>query len=288
MAKQEPVLKTDHHMSRRESILAWVSIVLCTLAATLPVASRAQSAPEAWQWRATIYAWAPALDGETSFAGGGGGGSVGISGSDILKALNFTFMGALEAHKGRWGVGTDVIYLDLEDSRSETRNLSLGGNDLPVGVTADLDLNISGWLWTIAGSYRVVDEPLYSIDLLTGARLLKLGETLSWQFNGNIGSLPLPGPSGKSHASATIWDGIVGVRGRAGFGAKDRWFVTGQVDIVTGRSDLTCQAALGAGYRFNWGEIAGLWRYLDYNLGSGRAIQGLTLNGPALAASFRF
>lgn len=44
----------------------------------------------------------------------------------------------------------------------------------------------------------------------------------------------------------------------------------------------------GVGYAFHWGEITGVWRYLDYDLESGSPMQSLTLSGPAIGATFRF
>ena len=42
------------------------------------------------------------------------------------------------------------------------------------------------------------------------------------------------------------------------------------LDVGTGQSDRTTQAAVGLAYAFNWGDIDAMWRYLDYNLKSGR------------------
>jgi len=257
----------------------------------LPRAAQAEEGSDDWQWGLTIYGWLPSLSGDTSFPpapGDGGGGSIGVSGQDILNALNFTFMSMVDVHKGRWGLATDVIYLDLGAKKSDTRNWTIGGQDLPVGVTADLDLNITGWLWTTVGTYRFIDEQRRSLTILAGARLLSLAETLKWQLSGDIGSLPLDGPVGKSHVSDDLWDGIVGVTGRVNFGAGGRWFVPYYLDVGTGDSDLTWQAMTGIGRAYGWGELTVVWRYLDYDLGSNAPLQSLTLSGPAIGATWRF
>jgi hypothetical protein len=287
-ASKESILRTDRGTDQWGVAPALASMALCSGLLILPAAAHADPAAGEWQWRATIYAWLPSVDGESSFPSDGGGSSIDVSGSDILNALDLAAMGSLEAHKGRWGFGTDIIYLDLGASKNKTRSLSVGGYELPAGVTADLDLNLTGWLWTLGGSYRPIDESRRSLDLFAGARLLNLTETLDWQFDGNIGSLPLPGRSGRSKASINVWDGIVAARGRAILGDKEKWFVSGHLDVGAGESDLTWQAMLGVGYKFGWGEISGLWRYLDYNFDSRRTIRGLTLNGPAIAVSVRF
>ena len=75
---------------------------------------------------------------------------------------------------------------------------------------------------------------------LSGARYLDVEQTLGWQFNGNIGALPLAA-SGSRSVDDSLWDGIIGVRGRASFGANREWFVPYYVDIGTGQSDFTWQ-----------------------------------------------
>jgi hypothetical protein len=253
------------------------------LAAAMPSVSRAET-PDEWHYAATIYAWLPSIGMDTSFPADGGT-SVDVTGSDILNALNFTFMGALGAQKGDWGLWTDVIYLDLGGSTKKTRDLAVSGADL---ATAKADLNITGWVWTTVGTYRVVDHPNYSMDVLAGARMLNLSTDLKWSLTGDLGVPPIIDASGKSDVSETLWDGIVGFRGRAEFGEDHKWFVPYYFDIGTGDSDLTWQGILGAGYSFDWGDLLAVWRYMDYEMSSKDAIQNANFNGPAFGVTFHF
>ena len=41
-------------------------------------------------------------------------------------------------------------------------------------------------------------------------------------------------------------------------------------------------------YRFNWGDIAGFWRYMEYDLPSDAALGSMDFNGPAVGAIFRW
>ena len=66
------------------------------------------------------------------------------------------------------------------------------------------------------------------------------------------------------------------------------WFVPWYVDVGTGQTDLTWQAIGGLGYSFKWGEVIGVWRYMDYNFKSGAPIEKLTLNGPAIGVAFHW
>ena len=40
--------------------------------------------------------------------------------------------------------------------------------------------------------------------------------------------------------------------------------------------------------KFNWGEVAAVWRYIDYDMKSGKPIQSVTFNGPQIGATWRW
>ena len=261
---------------------------ICVLAALLPARSQADSSSNEWQWGATLYAWLPSMGGDTSFPPHGDGPPIDITADKILDALNFTFMGAFEGRKGPWSVATDVVYLDMGAHKTGTRDLSIPHFDLPASVDANVRLDITGWLWTLEGSYSFVQQEGFSMDVLAGARMLDLQEDLKWSFNGDIESLPLPGRSGSSHAKTTHWDAIVGLKGRANFGAERNWYVPYYVDVGAGDSDLTWQGMVGLGYRFDSIDVTGVWRYLDYDMGNSTPIKSLDFNGPAVGVTFRF
>jgi hypothetical protein len=294
---QQPQLTEDNAMPllmfQRDDTLVWRSLTrplaaVAVAAALLPFHAHADSTAGEWQWDATVYMYLPSIGGETSFPPSGGGPSVDVSADAILDSLNFAVMGALGARKGPWGVATDVIYLDLGSSKKGTRNFQLGQVDLPASVDADLRLDITGWLWTLTGSYALVQQERVSMDVLAGVRMLDLEETLRWQFNGDISTLPLPGRSGNGSAEATQWDAIVGVKGRASFGAEGNWYVPYYLDVGTGDSDLTWQGMVGLGYSFDSIDVVGVWRYLDYDIGDDTPIASIDFNGPALGVTFRF
>lgn len=261
---------------------------MAALAALVPFHANADAPADGWEWNATVYLWLPSLGGETSFPSSGGGPSIDVSADAILDSLNFAFMGALGGRKGPWGVATDVIYLDLGSTKKGTRNFGIGNIGLPASVDADLKLDVTGWLWTLTGSYALVERERMSLDVLAGARMLDLEQDLRWQLNGDISSLPLPERSGTSGAEATQWDAIVGVKGRATFGAEGNWYVPYYLDVGSGDSDLTWQGMVGVGYSFDSVDVTGVWRYLDYDLGDNTSISSIDLNGPALGVTFRF
>jgi len=263
------------------------SVAVLTIAAISPAIVAAQELSDQWKFRASIYGWLPDIGGSTTFPAGTGT-SINVNADKILDTLKFTFMGTFEAQKGRWGAFTDVIYLDVGGSKSQTRDLTVGNVTLPAGVTADAQLDIKAWVWTLAGTYRVVSDPGFTMDVLAGARLLDVEEKLGWQFSANLGGIAPPSRTGNSELKDNVWDGIIGVKGRFAFGADREWYVPYYLDVGTGDSDLTWQGVAGIGYAFRWGELFAVWRYLDYNLKSGSKIEDVNFNGPAIGVAFRW
>lgn len=238
--------------------------------------------PEKWHVAATVYSWLPAIDGKVIFPGGLGSADLHVPFHDILNHLKMTFMGAVDVHYGRWGMFTDALYLDVGGVKSQTNDFSIGDTRIPIGTTADLTVDIKSWVWTLAGEYRVVSDPAWSVDLLAGARMLYLKPTLGWSLNGDIGPTFTPGRNGSESISETLWDGIVGVKGRYVFGEDRAWFAPFYLDVGTGQTKFTWQATAGVGYSYRWGDVLAVWRYLDWNARSGTSLSDLNMSGPML------
>lgn len=271
-------------MRQMQRMVSAAAMVVATLA---PSVVSAQQPSDQWQFRASVYGWLPDIGGNTTFPAGTGT-TINVDSSQIIDTLKFTFMGTFEAQKGRWGAFTDVIYLDVGGSKSGNRDLTIGGVALPTGISADASLDIKSWVWTLAGFYRIAADPGATLDVLAGARLLDIEQSLGWQFSADIGGVAPPPRTGSSVISADIWDGIVGVKGRLAFGANREWYVPYYLDVGTGNSDLTWQAVAGIGYAFRWGELFAVWRYLDYKLKSDSKIEDVNFSGPALGVAFRW
>lgn len=269
---------------------AIVSLALA-VCATAPSSALAQTDANTWQWRGTIYLWGAGIDG-TADLPSGAAVNASMSFDDILKSLDFAFMGALEARKGRWGAFTDVIYMDLSNSKSGTRSLEFTGPGgritIPADASHDADIGLKGTVWTLAATYTALEKPNYELLLLGGARYLDLKIDLGWQATGNVGPLPPVVRAGKASGEVKNWDAIVGVRGRADLDANGKWYVPYYFDIGTGDSDRTWQALAGVGYRFGWGEVTLVYRYLDYKFDSGSKLRDIDMSGPALGASWRW
>lgn len=262
--------------------------LLAAAAAVVSLQALPAAAADGWQWQGALYGYFPDMGGTTDFPAGGSSPGVTVDAAKIIDSLKFTFMGSLEGRKGLWGVYTDVVYMDLGGSKYGTRDFSVGGLPLPGGVDGNVHYDLKGWAWTLGGTWRLASDAHSAADLVFGARMLDIDQTLRYELNGDIASLPLPGRSGESKAGFTNWDAIVGVKGRFAFGDGGKWFVPWYLDVGTGDSDLTWQAMGGVGYSFGWGDVIAAWRYLDYDMKSDQKVRSLDFNGPAIAAVFRW
>lgn len=267
--------------------IARTFFALCAVALLVPAVAIAQAADD-WKFTASLYGYLPSIGGKTAFPGSGGASSVTVDAQTIIENLKFTFMGSIEARRGPWGGLSDVLYVDMGDAKSGSRDLSIGNAGLPAGASASVDLDVKGWVWTLGATYRAVSRPAYSLDVLGGARMLDLKQSMKWTLSGNVGPIPVVDRAGSRATDLQNWDLVLGVKGRAAFGAGNQWFVPYYLDIGTGESRFTWQAVTGLGYSFGWGDIVGAWRYIGYDMKSGKAVERLDFNGPGLAAVFRW
>ncbi len=262
--------------------------------ALLPATSTAQSASSAyesekWMFAATIYGYLPDIGGKLNFPVETGGSSINVDASKLLDHLKMAFMGALDVHNGKWGIFTDVLYLDVSGSKSNTRDFNIGRQGIPASTTADLNLDLKGFVWTIAGEYRLISDPkAWTVDVLAGARMLGVKPTLDWSIQGDLGPIPVAGRSGSKQIDDTLWDGIVGLKGRFNLSDDRRWNLPFYLDVGTGQTQLTWQAAAGVSYSYQWGDVIGMWRYLAWDNKSGKQIEALNFNGPMIGVTFRW
>jgi len=275
--------------------------ILGAAALLLTPAASAQSAKpgaDDWKFRASIYGWLPSIDVKSSFpvppavaaAGLGANGNAEVDGGDILKSIEGVFMGTFEARKGRWGGITDLIVLNLGQTKTGSKHFTIGGRVLPTvpgDATLSADYSLEGTLWTLAGQYAAIDEPGHNLNIVAGARYLSLDQKLNWAFSGNIGPIALPLRGGTMTSDGSVTDFIIGVRGQARLG-DGRWYVPYHLDIGTGQSNSTYQAMLGIGYAFDWGDISAGYRVLDYNLPDSKFVSDLRFSGGVIGVGFRW
>jgi len=214
--------------------------------------------------------------------------------SYILQNLNMALMLSAEARKGDWSVLTDVVYLDVESDDSNVKSVSFtapGGRvDVSAGADVGTKVKLSGFVWELAGAYTVARGGNSSMDVLVGFRYLGIEAKTDWQLSGAItgpGSGQSFAASGSTSDRVDLWDGIIGVRGYVGLG-QSKWAIPYYLDVGTGTSTITSQAMAGIEYRYSWGDLQLLYRYLYYDLKGDKLLQNVSLNGPAIGVNFRF
>jgi hypothetical protein len=273
-------------LTRKHNLIA-AAAVLSLLA--LPAAAQTSGhSGDGWQFTLTPYLWFPNVKSTVQYtlpAGiGGGSASVEMKPDDYLSSLEMALMLTGEARKGRWGVVTDVIYLDFGNDSSDVKTVTGPGGNVQVPVNAGTQASLKGLVWELAASYALKQDKGATFEVLGGFRYAKFEPKVDWQLTGSLGLFPQAGSISKKEE---LWDAIIGVRGMARLGAG-AWFVPYYLDAGAGDSKLTWQAMTGIGYAFKWGDLVLAYRYLAYEQKSGKPIQELEMGGLALGATFRF
>jgi outer membrane lipopolysaccharide assembly protein LptE/RlpB len=108
-------------------------------------------------------------------------GTVGLNGVDaevdigfdqILENLDMVFAARVEARKGRFGIYGELIYLSLSDGAQFTDRL-----------INNTRVQVDEYLADAGVSWRLVDNPRYSIDLVAGSRYTNLYQRLDLSGN---------------------------------------------------------------------------------------------------------
>jgi hypothetical protein len=243
--------------------------------------------PEAdqWQFAVSAYGYLPAISGTAYFPVAAVGANFTLNQSDLIDHLKMTFMGAFDAHRGRWGIFTDVLYLDIGRRNTNIHDFTIGGIGIPADTTSDVSIDMKSWIVNAVGEYRVLSQGGSVLDVVAGARYLSVKERLEWNFTGSLGSLPAAVRSGNVEISDSIVDAIIGVKGQVqGDGG---WRMPYYIDVGTGGAQFTWQGVIGLAYVFHWGEVGLHYRYIEFRIDS-NTLKDLTIAGPLVSATFRW
>ena len=161
-------------MKKVSRLLGFTIVAMLGLPATVQAQTNDSSD---WQFAATIYGWFPDIGGHTELPLGAGG-DIDVDIGTILDHLEMTAQGSFEFRKGRWGAFTDIVYLDVGESKSNTRDLAINGVPIPATVTAAIDFDLKSTFWTLAASYRGRPHDAATFDMLFGARLAQMKQEL--------------------------------------------------------------------------------------------------------------
>ncbi len=260
----------------KNALKCFVLVVLGVVALiwTAPPVLAEETSPNSWTFSANIYAWMPAIKGQSTT-----GKDIDISFSDILNNLDFTYMGGVAARKEKLTLLVDVIYMNLEDTSNATLHQ---GNLVDLSLT---NVKLKAWVVTPAVAYNVVQSDRVKLDLLAGARYFYLKATTDFEDQG-----PLTTRKFSVSGSTDYWDGIVGAMGQ--IKVNEKWYLPFQGDIGTGDTDLTWQVFGGVGYKFTNLDLIAGYRHLEWNFDSsnkgGEVLNDIYISGPIIGFRYYF
>jgi hypothetical protein len=229
-------------------------------------ASPSPASSEGWRFKVVPYLWGSDFKGTLGI--GNRSADVDASFLDILRELNFAFMGTVEAGRDRFVSAANLDYLDLSDKHATPGPLFSGVNAVQKSFL----------LGSVAG-YRVVGSDAAFLDVLGGIRF--------WHIKGELDFHPGVLPGFNLDGSRDWVDGIFGLRGKAHLSSS--WYVTGYGDIGGGGSNLTYQLLGIAGKDFGdkYALVLG-YRYLNVDYNKDRFLFDTGMGGPVIGWAFKF
>lgn len=185
-------------------------------------------AASGWQFRGGPYFWAAGLKGSV--------GQFGLPAatlrsdfSDILKELDFSFMGLVEGKRGPYRVFADLAYTKISMRDSVSKGM----------LTQSIGVKSRTFSGLLGAGYGLVDTPRATLDVMAGVRMWSVSTRIA--FSGGL----LDGVTRKD--SATWADAVVGARGQYRF--SESVYLTGWGSVGAGQAKLDWDMALAMGYR---------------------------------------
>jgi opacity protein-like surface antigen len=256
-------------MKKKLSII--LPLLLAIMLMSLPAAAETAASQESqWRFDITPYLWLAGISGDVRsgrFSNGGAEASF----TDIFQNLNSAFMGTFAVQKGRWGILFDTIYFGVS-----------GTEDTPDYAIGDINVDLSMGMYSLAGTYRLVEKPL-ALDLLAGARYA----TLSTDLVVDPGKYPKILEGRSVSDSMDWWDGFVGLRGLIPL--SKRWSLLGYAEFGAGGSNFTFQGIGGVNFQVaKHFIIKGGYRYLMIDVEDNLFVYDVQIAGPFLGLGIVF
>lgn len=233
--------------------------------------SQPQSSSDAssgWHFNASPYFWAAGISGKVGQFNLPPA-NLNSSFGDILKDLDFSFMGIAEGRYDRYSVFSDIMYTKTSETDGVARS-RLAKN---IEVTSK---TLSG---LIGGGYSVLMDGRNHLDVIAGVRVWSASTKLS--FGGGL----LDGVS--RNDSATWVDAVAGVRGT--YFMTDHFYLTGWGSVGGGQAKLDWDVAGALGYQIknNLSAVAG-YRVMGVDYRHDGFVFDVVQKGPILGLVYHF
>jgi len=215
------------------------------------------------------YLWTPGIEGSIR-----NGADFSVDINDVLSDLKSAFMGVVGVKKGKWSFMIDTVYADIKDSKDSSFT------ELSRAVNFQTELEVKMWIVTPVIGYNIIDFGKSKLDIVAGARYLNV------EVDINVNSDRARARNPSLSDSRDGWDGIVGLTSEIAL--YEQLYMPLYLDIGTGESDFSWQAAGGIGYRFGPCDVIAGYRYLSWDFKDSSPIKDLNLSGPYAAVKFIF
>jgi hypothetical protein len=245
------------------------------LVAALPATAAAQDRPNVatdgqWHFIVAPYFWFSGLNGDVSVRNLPDV-PVEMSFSDIWSNFHFGALAHFEGRKDRWGLATDMMYVDLHAP------VAAG---TPVLSQLDAEVTMKTFTAEGLGFYRVATgghagNPAF-LDVLAGIRYYRTSGQL------NV-TLPIAGATAGDKLTFDWVDAMAGVRLRAPLGSRVALVGRGDVAGFGSKFTWNLEGDMAVAVSQHWTAGAG-WRHLsiDYDKGTGteRKLMDVAYDGP--------
>ena len=249
-------------------LMRWIQLLAAMAVAT----SGSTAAESEWDYTATLYGWFPGVSTSLETPMGEVESEVGFD--EILETIDVAFLGAVEARNGRFSLIGDLQYFDVGVEAEP-----------PTGMLfSEADVDSQMVLVSAYATYALVDEPDLRFDVGVGLRYVDA--TIDTHL---LGVAPTPDTSFTRDGGWT--DALIAARISKQF--NERWYGVAYADVggfgVGDSSDLTWQAFVGAGYRFNetWSAVGG-YRHMTIERAFGNFNVTADVSGPFLGFQVSF
>jgi len=225
-------------------------------------------AADTWEFRLGIPGWMSGLKGDAGVHGQVAAVDASFFG-DIVPVINMAGALSFEARKGRWGILTSGIYMNLSDVAST-----------PGPLVDEVHLQLKQLLLDGAVSYAVLNNDHGSLELLAGAR-----------YNYIYGNLSIIGKNitFAGDDSQSWIDPYVGLLGRAKLTESIALVGKGDIGGFDVGSSLTWQLYGGLEFQLSTSCYLGVgYRYLSVDYTSGGFTYDMATSGPQIELGFNF
>lgn len=216
-----------------------------------------EPAQDDWEFYLQLDGYAPWVQIDTP-----GGTEIDLGLDDIIDSLQMIAEFTVGVQKGRWGLRSQVIYVDLAGS--------------PVRD----EIELKEWFVSPVISYRAYEGDKGFFEVVAGARY-------TWVDFSVKGTSRKTGDSFEEEGSGSVWDALVGVNGA--YKINEKWSIPYYGEVGAGDSDFISQGWAGFAYQINpCSELGLLFRVIYYDFGDSAPLDTEFVYGPHLYYRYTF